>query len=59
MKNINQLLDMAGQSHQHLPALLMLLVSLVVLRRRHSLSFGDDEISGDNIPITLMESMGR
>ena len=58
MKNINHLIDIVGQSHQHMPALLFLLLGLVVIKKNSSLFFNDDEAVGDNMPITLME-LGR
>lgn len=59
MKNINHLIDVVGQSHQHMPALLSLLLGLIVIKKNPSLFFSDDEAVGDNIPITLMESIRR
>jgi len=58
MKNIEHLIDIAGQSHQHMPALLSLLVGLIIIKER-SYFFGDDEAVGDNIPTTFMESRRR
>jgi len=59
MKSINHLIDIVGQSHQHMPALLSLLLGLIVIKKKPSIFFGNDENVGDNIPITLMESIGR
>ncbi len=55
MKNINHLIDIARQSHQHMPALLSLLLGLIIIKKNPSVFFSDDEAIGDNIPVTLME----
>ena len=59
MKNINHLINIAGQSHQHMPALLSLLVGLIAIKKNPSIFFSDDEAVGDNIPITLIELIRR
>jgi len=59
MKNINHLIDTVGQSQRHMPALLSLFLGLVVIKKKPSVFFSDDEAVGDNIPITLMESIRR
>ncbi len=56
MKNINHLIDIVGQSHHHMPALLSLFLGLIVIKKNPSIFFSDGEAVGDNIPITLMES---
>ena len=58
MEKIKDLVEIAGQS-QHMPALLSLLVGLVVLKKRPWIFFADDEASGDNIPASLMDGIGR
>lgn len=58
MKNMNHLIDIAGQSHQHMPALLSLLVGLCIIKKK-SYFFGDDENLGDNFPVMLKESIKR
>lgn len=58
MKNINHLIDIAGQPHQHIPVLLSLLAGLLIIKRK-SYFFSDDEVVGDNMPATLMESGRR
>jgi len=56
MKNVNHLIEIAGQSHQHMMAFVSLLVGLIVIKKNPYIFFSDDEIVGDNIPVTLMES---
>jgi len=59
MKNMNQVIDIVSQSQHHMPALLSLLVGFIAIRRNPSIFFSDGEVVGDNIPITLMESIRR
>ena len=56
MKNI---INIVEQSHQHMPALLSLFLGLIVIKKDPSIFFSDGEVMGDNIPITLMESIRR
>ena len=56
MKNISHLISIVEQS-RHMPALLSLVLGLTVIRKKSSIFFSDGEITGDNIPITLMESI--
>lgn len=58
MNRIYHVVDLAKSSHQHLPALLSLLVGLCSLKRDSFLYIGEEN-SGDNIPVTLMESIRR
>jgi len=55
MKNINHLIEIVGQSHQHMPALLSLLLGLIFLKKELPLFSDNDVVVGDNIPVTLME----
>lgn len=57
MKNINHLVEMAGQSHQYMPALLSLFLGLIVIKKRPSVFFNENEVTGDNIPMTLIDSI--
>ena len=74
MKNINHLVEMARQSHQHMPSLLSLFLGLMVIKpfgknsrlypersrrikKRSSVFFNENEITGDNIPATLMDGL--
>ena len=59
MKNINHVIDIVGQSQHHMPALLSLLVGFIAIKKNPSIFFNDGEVVGDNIPITLMESIRR
>jgi len=59
MKNITYLISVVGQYHQHVTALLSLLVGFIIIRKSPLLFFGDDELAGDNIPVTLMELLRR
>ena len=58
MDKLSHVVELAKSSHQHLPALLALLLGLCSLRRDSFLYIGEDN-SGDNIPVTLMESLRR
>ncbi|MBU0604888.1 MAG: hypothetical protein KKH77_01215 [Candidatus Omnitrophica bacterium] len=58
MERLNHVIEVAKSSHQHMPALLSLLVGLSIIRRR-SYFFGDDENLGDNFPVLLKEQIGR
>jgi len=58
MKHINHLIDIVGQSHQHTPALLSLLIGLFSIRRDPFL-FIDEDATGDNIPMTLVDSLNK
>ena len=57
MKNINHLVEMAGQSHQYMPALLSLFLGFIVMKKRPSVFFNESEITGDNIPMALIDSI--
>jgi len=46
----------AKSSHQHLPALLSLVVGLFTIKKNSFLYIGEEN-PGDNIPVTLMESI--
>ncbi len=58
MDRLDYVVELAKSSHQHLPALLSLLVGLCSLKRDPFLCMGE-ETPGDNIPMTLMESVRR
>ena len=58
MDRLDHVVELAKSSHQHMPALLSLLVGLFSMKRDSFLSIGDEN-SGDNIPVTLMESVRR
>ncbi|MDD5617641.1 MAG: hypothetical protein PHG69_00965 [Candidatus Omnitrophica bacterium] len=58
MKNINHLVQIVSQTH-HLsaPALLSLFLGLIVIKKRPSVFFNEDEAVGDNIPTSLMDGL--
>ena len=56
MDRLDHVVELAKSSQQHLPALLSLLVGLCSLKRDSFLYIGEEN-SGDNIPVTLMESI--
>ena len=58
MDRLEHVVELAKSSHQHLPALLSLLVGLFSMKRDSFLSIGEEN-PGDNIPTTLMESVRR
>lgn len=58
MDRLDHVVELAKSSHQHLPALLSLLVGLFSMKRDSFLCMGE-ETPGDNIPTTLMESIRR
>ena len=58
MDRLDHVVELAKSSHQHLPALLSLLVGLCSLKRDSFLYIGE-ETPGDNIPVTLMELVRR
>lgn len=58
MKSMNHLIDIAGQSHQHMPALVSLLAGLFIIKKK-SYFFSDDENLGDNFPVMLKEPIRR
>lgn len=58
MDKIDHVLELAKSSHQYLPALLSLLVGLLSIKREPFLNI-EEKDSGDNIPVTLMESIRR
>ena len=57
MDRLDHVVELAKQSH-HLPALLSLLVGLFSIKRDSLLNI-EEKNSGDNIPVTLMESIRR
>ena len=56
MNRLDHVVELAKQSHHHLPALLSLLVGLFSIKRDSLLNI-EEKNSGDNIPVTLMESI--
>ena len=58
MDRLEHVVELAKASHQHLPALLSLLVGLFSIKKASFLNI-EEETAGDNIPVTLMESIGR
>ena len=58
MEKIKHMIEIVGQSH-HLsaPALLSLFLGLIVIKKRPSVFFNENEITGDNIPATLMDGL--
>ena len=58
MDRLDHVVELAKSSHQHLPALLSLLVGLFTIKRNSFLYIGEEN-PGDNIPVTLMESVRR
>ncbi len=58
MNKLDHVVELAKSSHHHLPALLSLMVGLFSMKRDSFLCIGEDN-SGDNIPVTLMESIRR
>ncbi len=58
MDRIDHIVELAKQSHHHLPALLSLLVGLFSIKRDSFLYIGEEN-PGDNIPVTLVESIRR
>ena len=58
MDKLNHVVELAKSSHQHMPALLSLLVGLFSIKREPFLNIGEENY-GDNIPVTLMESVRR
>ena len=55
MDRLNNVIEALRQSH-HMPALLSLLVGLVLLKKE-SIMFREDEAMGDNIPTSLMDGL--
>ncbi len=58
MDRMNQIIEVTRQSH-HLPFLLSFLVGICVIRKPLDLFDDGSEITGDNVPTTLMDSVGR
>lgn len=57
MERINEVV-VAAKSLQQLPGLLCLLSGLILMKKK-SFFYKEDEIVGDNLPITLMDEIGR
>lgn len=58
MNRLDHVIEITKSSHQHLPALLSLLVGLAYIKKEPFLYIGD-RVPGDNIPVTLIESVRR
>jgi len=56
MDRINNVMEVVRQSH-HIPAFLSLFVGLIVIKKRPSVFFNDDDAVGDNVPSTLMDGL--
>ena len=56
MDRLNHVIELAKSSHQHMPVLLSLLVGLFSIKRDPFL-FIDEVATGDNIPMTLIDSL--
>ncbi|GEM_PF-4889539 len=56
MNRIDHVIEVARSSHQ-IPLLLSFLVGLFVTKRECLID--EEEITGDNVPATLMERIGR
>lgn len=56
MDRLNSAMDVVRQSH-HVPAFLSLFVGLIVIKKRPSIFFNEDEVLGDNVPSTLMDGL--
>ena len=58
MNRLDHVAELAKSSHQHIPALLSLFVGLFNMKRDSFLFIGEEN-PGDNIPVTLMDSIRR
>lgn len=58
MERIDEVVTAAKSLQQQMPGLLCLLAGLMLLKKG-SFFYYEDEIVGDNIPITLIEEIGR
>ena len=56
MDRLNHVIEIAKQSH-HMPALLSLFLGLIVIKKRPSVFFTENDIPGDNVPATLMDGL--
>jgi len=56
MDRLDNVMEIAKSSHQHMPALVPLLVGLFIIKKK-SCFLSDDETVGDNIPTSLMDGM--
>ena len=56
MDKLSNIVEIAKHSH-HMPALLSLFLGLIVIKKRSSAFFKENEITGDNIPATLMDGL--
>lgn len=56
MDRLDHVMEIAKSSHQHMPALLSLLVGLFIIKKK-SYFLSDDDCLGDNIPASLMDGL--
>ncbi len=58
MERMNEVIDIA-RSSRHMPFLLSLLVGIFVIRKDRYADEVEDPVIGDNVPASLMQSLGR
>lgn len=58
MFRVSHIVEMAKQSQQ-MPALLSLLIGMFLLHKESYLFSNEDNSIGDNIPLTLVDSLKR
>lgn len=58
MDRLNSIVEIAKHSH-HMPAILSLLIGMFLLRQEPYLFSDDEKVIGDNIPLTLIDSLKR
>ena len=56
MDRLSNIIEIAKHSH-HMPAILSLLIGMFLLRQESYLFSDDDNGIGDNIPLTLIDSI--
>jgi hypothetical protein len=56
MDRLNNLVEIVKHSN-NMPALLSLFLGLIVIKKRPLLLFNESEITGDNVPATLMDGL--
>jgi len=58
MDRLSNILEIAKHSH-HMPTVLSLFIGLFLLRKKSYLFSDEDNRIGDNIPLTLIDSLKR
>jgi len=58
MDRLSNVIEIARQSH-HMPAILSFLIGMFLLRQESYLFSDDDKGIGDNIPLTLIDSLKK